>query len=72
MRNLGGHSTVKYLLITWAGTDLIKGCDCHLFIEMKYIFVKFLKYVTGSSLVDTVKNENTKAVADLEKSLTGF
>ena len=31
-----------------------------LFIEMKYTLVKFLKYVRGSSLIDIVKIENTR------------
>ena len=37
--------------------------SCHLFIEMKYTLVKFLKYVTGSSLVDIVEIENTRILS---------
>ena len=42
--------------------------SCHLFIEIKYTLVKFLKYLIGSSLVDIVKIENTRSqVEDVDR-----
>ena len=67
MQSFGGSFTVKYLLVTWAGTGLLEGCNwrkllssCYLFIEMKYTLVKFLEYVIESNLVDIVKTENRR------------
>ena len=53
--------------ITWGRTGLIEGFNrrkcvltCYLFTEIKCTLVRFPTYVTGSSLAETVKIENTR------------
>ena len=51
--------------ISWAGTVLIedynkRNCVLGIYIEMKCTVVRFPTYVTGSSLAEIVKIENTR------------
>ena len=62
MQSFGGPFHSK---ITSAGTGLIEGCNrgkCFycLFIEMECILLRYPAYVTGSSLAEIVKIENTR------------
>ena len=64
MQSFGGpfHSKILFCNLSWDWPNrrLKEVSSCHLFIEIKYTLVKFLKYVIGSSLVDIVKIENTR------------
>ena len=63
MQSFGGafHSFLLTCNLSWDWANgrlqLKEVSSCHLFTEMKYTLVKFLKYVTGSSSVDIVKIE---------------
>ena len=59
MQSFGGpfHSKILTCNLSWDWSNrrlqLKEASSCHLLIEMKYTLVKFLKYVIGSSLIDT-------------------
>ena len=62
MQSFGGPSKKNNLSWDWPNGRLSQKevCSYHLFIEMKCTLMRFPTYVTGSSLAEIVKIENTR------------